>query len=300
MYPANANTMTHPHPTHTPYQAVRRLGVNAAGRDFVVGDIHGAFDLVLEAMEEARFDPAVDRLFAVGDLIDRGPGSHRCARFLAQPYVHVVRGNHENMLLELYEPGVPSEEVVAAACRLGGMHWWLDVGPRERQAILMAFSTLPLAIEVQTRRGTVGLIHADVPAGMHWDTFLALLQEGDSHTVQTCLWGRSRIRSGDDSGVPGVGRVFVGHTPQWGGVGRLGNVFAVDTGGVFGHLGTHPDGHLTMANFLMKSEALAAPRSEERRLRLVELKDDGIEPSVPFCGAPAARGAEARNPRRKA
>ncbi|EOV9087845.1 metallophosphoesterase [Pseudomonas aeruginosa] len=58
-------------------------------------------------MREAQFSPTHDRLFVVGDLIDRGPGSHRCARFLAQPYVHAVRGNHEDMLLQLYPEDSP-------------------------------------------------------------------------------------------------------------------------------------------------------------------------------------------------
>ena len=82
------------------------------GRDFVVGDIHGAYDLVLQAMNEARFNPNTDRLFAVGDLIDRGLGSRRCLKFLAQPYVYAVRGNHEDMLLDLYAEGYPGPAAI--------------------------------------------------------------------------------------------------------------------------------------------------------------------------------------------
>lgn len=61
----------------------KKFDRNLAGRDFVVGDIHGAYDLVIQGMKAARFNPTCDRLFAVGDLIDRGPGSHRAARFLS-------------------------------------------------------------------------------------------------------------------------------------------------------------------------------------------------------------------------
>jgi len=63
---------------------VMRLGRNEKGRDFVVGDIHGAFDLVIDAMKAVNFDPEADRLLSVGDLIDRGAGSHRCAAFLTR------------------------------------------------------------------------------------------------------------------------------------------------------------------------------------------------------------------------
>lgn len=63
------------------------LPCNHHGRDFVVGDIHGEYDLLLEAMRAVRFEPKNDRLLCVGDLIDRGPGSHRVRQFLSQPYV---------------------------------------------------------------------------------------------------------------------------------------------------------------------------------------------------------------------
>ncbi|HEQ2028721.1 TPA: hypothetical protein VEP97_003041 [Pseudomonas aeruginosa] len=33
---------------------VKRVAVNVTGRDFVCGDIHGAYDLVLQAMREAQ------------------------------------------------------------------------------------------------------------------------------------------------------------------------------------------------------------------------------------------------------
>lgn len=84
-----------------------RVPRNAEGRDFVVGDIHGAFDLVLEGMRRVQFDRQRDRLFCVGDLVDRGPQSARAARFLKQPYVHAVSGNHEFKLLDLYAGGHP-------------------------------------------------------------------------------------------------------------------------------------------------------------------------------------------------
>lgn len=38
--------------------AVLKLPKNTEGRDFVVGDIHGAYDLLDQALEEVKFDPA--------------------------------------------------------------------------------------------------------------------------------------------------------------------------------------------------------------------------------------------------
>jgi len=52
-----------------------RFACNAVGRDFAVGDIHGCFSHLRRSLEAIGFDASVDRLFSVGDLIDRGPES---------------------------------------------------------------------------------------------------------------------------------------------------------------------------------------------------------------------------------
>lgn len=76
------------------------LPANARGQDFVVGDLHGCRAMLDRLMNEAHFDPAVDRLFSVGDLVDRGPDSMACLALLHEPWFHAVRGNHEAMLLD--------------------------------------------------------------------------------------------------------------------------------------------------------------------------------------------------------
>lgn len=252
---------------------------NEHGRDFVVGDIHGAFDLVLRAMSQAQFNPATDRLFSVGDLIDRGAGSHRCVKFLAQPYVHAVRGNHEDMLLELYARGEPNLAAVEFMAARNGFGWWLSVPEAQRREILAAIQDLPFAMEIETARGTVGIIHADVPDGMPWGAFLDGIEAGEANIIETCLWGRDRLQSGNMEGVPGVGRIFVGHTPQWGGLTRYGNVYALDTGAVFGEQGRQDAGCLTMARMAMGTGPLTGPREA---VSLVDLRDEDLEPEVPF------------------
>ena len=46
---------------------------NALGRDFAVGDVHGCFTRLQQGLDQLGFDPTRDRLFSVGDLVDRGP-----------------------------------------------------------------------------------------------------------------------------------------------------------------------------------------------------------------------------------
>lgn len=242
------------------FPLVKRYPQNTAGRDFVVGDIHGAFTLLLAAMQRVEFNPSVDRLFCVGDLIDRGEESARVAKFLEQPYVHAVRGNHEDMLLQLHAdgefPDITSEHWMV---KRNGLGWWVNTSREQKQVILAAIQKLPIAIEVDTPRGTVGIVHAEVRSGLSWREFLVHIERGDEDITQIALWRRDRIRAMDSNGVRGVGRVFVGHTPQWGGATRLGNVYAVDTGAIFASMGKKEEARLTMMNMLHTSVVLTAP-----------------------------------------
>ncbi len=226
----------------------RKLPQNFRGRDFVIGDIHGAYDLVMRAMDRVRFDQACDRLFLVGDLIDRGPNSTASVNLLKQGFVNSVLGNHEAMLLELYEEGRPTEKQVLGASMFNGLAWWRDVPESTRQDILDTIRPLPIAMETATRRGTVGFVHADVPIGLHWHDFTIALQNPvmRGRVAAVALWSRKRITEEYDAGVPGIDRVFIGHTivrrPL-----RMGNVFAIDTGAFHGV--NDPDrGFITIAD----------------------------------------------------
>ena len=265
--------------------AVRRFAMNRKGRDFVVGDLHGAFRVLDEALAKVRFDPGCDRLFSVGDLIDRGPKSTRCLEFLDKPWFHAVRGNHEDDLLDLY----PADDYAlrVAAQWAPYLAWWLDVPQGQRQEILTALSRLPLAIEVALPQGRAGIVHADVPAGMDWDIFLARLESRDKQVRGTALWGRARVNQEIGEPVPGVSRVFVGHTILWEGMRRYGNVFVIDTGAVFSQLCTEElansldDGFLTLVNLAAEEEAILTPgRTGSIDLRGVTSPETAVNPEA--------------------
>lgn len=265
-------------PTSSPpsYPVFRKVA-RGLGRDFVMGDVHGAFHLVVRALDALHFDKSVDRLFLVGDLGDRGPYSLAALNFLNQPWVHAVRGNHEQMLLDLYVTGTLDTDALRFHVKNNGMGWWLEVDQSLQAEILDLLDRLPIAMEIETVRGTVGLVHAEVPLGQSWQEFIALLEAGDHRTRQSALWGRVRAKHGDLSGVPGIGRVFVGHTPHIDGVTRLGNVFYIDTGAVFGALGQAP-GKLSSASIVAETVMLSTPLP--RVLPLLDLYEGG--PKRPF------------------
>ena len=67
----------------------------------LVGDLRGELD-TLEAMrQELELQPERDCLFALGDLVDRGPRSADVLAWMGDSRITLrVRENHEQMLLE--------------------------------------------------------------------------------------------------------------------------------------------------------------------------------------------------------
>lgn len=210
---------------------IQRFTRNTDGRDLFIGDIHGCFRKARAALNAVGFNPdSGDRLFSVGDLVDRGPESADVLAWLDQPWFFPVQGNHEDMAICWGRPGCTMD---AGLYALNGGAWNIAHTHPERVVYSDALVALPLAIEVETAAGLVGIVHADCPF-VSWQAFTGALESPELMHAQrkavreAALWSRARIEAEDPSGVAGVLAVVVGHTPQeaprW-----LGNVLYLDT-----------------------------------------------------------------------
>ncbi|MBF0423305.1 MAG: symmetrical bis(5'-nucleosyl)-tetraphosphatase [Magnetococcales bacterium] len=80
---------------------------------YAIGDLHGCFQELHKLLDLLKFNPGSDRLLFVGDLVNRGPDSLGCLRFVRDlgPSAGVVAGNHEiNVLRLVAKGGIPTME----------------------------------------------------------------------------------------------------------------------------------------------------------------------------------------------
>jgi serine/threonine protein phosphatase 1 len=209
-------------------EKIKRFAMNTAGADYVVGDVHGCFSRLQAELDKIGFNQECDRLFSVGDLVDRGPESELALEWLDKPWFHAVRGNHEQMAID--HCARMSDAGIYAA---NGGAWMIGKTRAEGQPFADAFAALPIAIELETTAGLIGIVHADCPVP-DWNLLsVALTGKHGEAFEQMCIWSRERASNHIATPVENVKAVIVGHTPMreptW-----LGNVLYIDTGAVFG------------------------------------------------------------------
>lgn len=218
-----------------------RLPANHAGRDFVVGDIHGYKDHLDKLLEEVAFDKSKDRLIAVGDLIDRGAFSMEVLRMLDEKpqWFFSVRGNHEQMMCDAV--GVKSKYGRHGAGPDSSLEWdmWMTNGGRwaigyaksELYDLAEIARALPLCIAVGD--GDIpdyAVVHAEFTgtqaellAGKYWRCCPGY------PGALAMQWART-VLTGQNKPAPMLFPIYVGHNTVDGAPGRIDSHVFLDTG----------------------------------------------------------------------
>jgi serine/threonine protein phosphatase 1 len=216
------------------YEAVKTFDPNTKGKDYVVGDLHGCYTLLMQKLESIGFDKDKDRLFSVGDLIDRGSENEKCLTLLDEPWFNAVRGNHEQLLIDSVIDGDKNQHIIN-----GGV-WFYSLQETERSEIADTLDTLPFAIELYTKeRKKIVIVHADCGSGdeQSWVFTRKQLSKGCPVTKAQVLWSSSRIKScmytpRHPIPIRDIDLAVVGHSvvdsPT-----MIDNVLYIDTGAVF-------------------------------------------------------------------
>ena len=265
--------MRSPHP-NTP---VSKHGPNpVGGRDLVAGDLHGEFDTLEHALEALDFKPAIDRLFTLGDLIDRGPRSADALDWLERGrFAGGTRGNHEQMMVNAllgYAPFVPRDSSAAGLWISNGCDWWYESEEAERVRAgddledrspligrwLEAIRTMSYVTTIEYPGRHVGLVHSPgaLDAWIHWSRMCEWVANVCAETTQrpggatnpvefdllwrepVALWERDHDPQLGEP-VPDVDLVLTGHCPGTEPRWARPNVVCIDTGchyEEFGHL----------------------------------------------------------------
>jgi serine/threonine protein phosphatase 1 len=75
-------------------------------REFVMGDIHGAYKALKQCLKRSGFDYHKDRLIQLGDIVDRNPDVYKCVEELLKiKHLVVVRGNHDDWFDDYCQTG---------------------------------------------------------------------------------------------------------------------------------------------------------------------------------------------------
>lgn len=142
---------------------------------YAIGDIQGCFEPLQCLLRELNFDPARDRLWLAGDVINRGPDSLETLRYLysIRDALVVVLGNHDLHLLAVY-------------------HGLRKAGKNDTLGPILQAPDAPLLLEWLRQQPllhqdeTLGyaMVHAGIPPMWTLPQALSYAQE-----VETCLRG---------------------------------------------------------------------------------------------------------------
>jgi serine/threonine protein phosphatase 1 len=213
------------------YPVVRWHPANKTGRDLIVGDLHGCVDALRFLLAELAFDSSRDRLFSVGDLIDRGNDSLAAIDLLDKPWFYPVLGNHEDALCAV----VAGKLQRHAWYSMGGA--WASSIPDDQLAVIAArLAPVPLVRIVGDGASRFNVLHAEF-FGSDADLEVAYFPDDVRHQL---LWGRSlMLGSGKASAQRGLSTTYCGHTPTKA-IRQIGSQVFIDTGAYI------DDGRLTI------------------------------------------------------
>ncbi len=71
---------------------------------YVIGDIQGCYNSLIELINKISFNPSIDKIYLVGDLVNRGKQSLEVLQWIYkhQDSIITVLGNHDIFLLCRY------------------------------------------------------------------------------------------------------------------------------------------------------------------------------------------------------
>lgn len=169
---------------------------------YAIGDVQGCHDELRRLLERCRFDAATDRLWFVGDLVNRGPDSLGVLRFVRSlgRRASVVLGNHDLHLVAMHaglgrpHRGDTLDEVLGAPDREALVDW-LRTRPLMHlgQGCAMVHAGLLPSWDLVKARRLAREVESHLASARHRD-FLAHLYGSEPAEWNDSLKGWDRLR----------------------------------------------------------------------------------------------------------
>jgi serine/threonine protein phosphatase 1 len=202
---------------------------NSKGHDYIVGDIHGMFFELQNLLNYVKFNEHNDRLFSVGDIIDRGPYSLKCLELINKPWFFITKGNHEDMMIQ----SLIHHDNSYMDCWLNnGGHWINDINSNSQKQLIadltIKLNSLPLIISVGNDINRFNICHADLTQYNHYHDIIPIsnysidnwqFNDDDEYNM---LWSRTIFNEYDlfksnklKYHSYDLSLTYVGHTPHF-------------------------------------------------------------------------------------
>ena len=162
---------------------------------YAIGDVQGCYNELIELLAQIEFDPDNDRLWFVGDLVNRGPGSLEVLRFvkgLGDSAVSAL-GNHDLHLLAIAAgtrepgPGDTFDAILAAPDRTELIDW-LRRCPLLHHDAALGCTMLHAGLPPQWDLGQAADCAAEVEAVLRSNDHVAFLR--DMYGGKPDLWSK--------------------------------------------------------------------------------------------------------------
>ncbi|MCP5161373.1 MAG: symmetrical bis(5'-nucleosyl)-tetraphosphatase [Hahellaceae bacterium] len=171
---------------------------------YAVGDIQGCYDELQQLLAQVSFDPSVDQLWVVGDLVNRGPKSLETLRLIRSlgTAARVVLGNHDLHLLAVAcgaqkHKRKDSFDDVLNAPDASELLAWLQACPLmlcdEAHQLIMTHAGLPHIWSVSNALQYAGEV-AKVLQGPNAKEFFHAMYGNEPATWDESLTGMTRLR----------------------------------------------------------------------------------------------------------
>lgn len=171
---------------------------------YAIGDVQGCYPELMTLLAQLEFNPDTDRLWFVGDLVNRGPGSLEVLRFVMSlgDRAVTVLGNHDLHLLAIAagtrDPGPEDtfDAVLAAPDRIELIDW-LRRCPLLHHDAALGYTMVHAGLPPQWGLAQAARCAAEVETVLRSDDYAAFLRDmygGKPDRWSEDLRGTDRLR----------------------------------------------------------------------------------------------------------